>query len=173
MNRMASVAPPPAQHVEITLPGGFFLRAMQMEDLPQVAALETQSQRDPWPQQSFRAELENPRVSRPMVMVRKTEIAGFIVPWFIEDEVQIANIAVKANYRRQGLGSVMLSQIIHWAQRCQCRAAFLEVRRSNLAARRLYENLGFVEDGCRRQYYGREQEDAILMRKNLAPEHNH
>ena len=80
------------------------LRAMRPDDLPQVALLEAQSQLDPWPQPSFRAELENSRVSQPLVAVRDDEIVGYIVPWFIEDEAQIATIAVKENHPRRGLG---------------------------------------------------------------------
>lgn len=152
--------------------GEWVLRAMRWEDLPQVVAIEAHSQRDPWPQQSFRAELDNHGVSQPLVAVRKNEVAGYIVPWFIADEVQIANIAVKENFRRRGLGRAMLSWVLHLALARYCRKVCLEVRRSNVAARRLYENLGFVVEGIRRNYYGREREDAILMKKELVPKSN-
>ncbi len=159
-----------AQVVELERRDDFFLRAMCPEDLPQVVALETHSQRDPWAQQSFLSEFDNPRVSQPLVALLKNEVVGYIVPWFITDEVQIANLAVKENYRQQGLGRFMLSQVLHLAQKRQCRSAFLEVRKSNQAARRLYESLGFIVEGLRPHYYGRGQEDAILMKKNLIPE---
>ena len=45
------------------------------------------------------------------------------------------------------------------------RSALLEVRASNLAARRLYEKHGFVVEGVRRRYYSHPPEDAVLMRK--------
>src|SRR5262245_49186075 len=139
------------------------LRAMRLDDLPQVTAIEAQSQLDPWPQQSFRAELENPRVAQPLVAVRKNEIVGYVVPWFIEDEMQISTLDVKENYRRQGLARLMLSHVLRMALQRRCRQVFLEVRKSNLAARRLYEGLGFVMDGLRPRYYSCGQEDAILM----------
>jgi ribosomal-protein-alanine N-acetyltransferase len=148
------------------------LRAMHPDDLHQVVAIEAQSQLDPWPPPSFRAELENSSVSRPLVAVRKNEIVGYIVPWFIEDEVQIATIAVKESCRRQGLGRFLLSHVLESALRRRCRLVFLEVRKSNLAARRLYESLGFVVDGLRSRYYSRGLEDAILMKKEMDPKSN-
>ena len=153
-------------------PDDILVRAMGTDDLPHVAAIEAQSQRDPWPQPSFQAELENPEVSLPLVAVRKKEIVGYVVPWFVADEVQIANIGVKEEHRRQGLGRFLLSLVLQRAEQRRCRVVFLEVRRSNLPARRLYESLGFVEDGFRRHYYGRDREDAIVMKRNLGPEHN-
>ena len=149
-----------------------YLRAMHPDDLPQVAAIEAHSQLEPWPQPSFRAELENFRVSKPLVAVREHEIVGYIVPWFIEGEAQIATIAVKASYRRQGVGRLMLLHVLESALRHRCRLVFLEVRKSNLAARRLYEDLGFVVEGFRSRYYRRGMEDAILMKKELDSKSN-
>jgi ribosomal-protein-alanine N-acetyltransferase len=152
--------------------GELLLRRMELDDLPQVVAIEAQSQPDPWPQQSFRAELENSRVSLPLVVVRKNEIVGYVVPWFIEDEVQIATLAVKENHRRRGVGHFMLSHVLQLARQRFCCLVYLEVRESNLAARRLYEGLGFVVDGLRAQYYRRDREDAILMKKELVSKSN-
>ncbi|MGH7496787.1 MAG: ribosomal protein S18-alanine N-acetyltransferase [bacterium] len=148
------------------------LRAMHPDDLPHVTAIEAQSQLDPWSQTSFRAELENSRVSQPLVAVRENEIVGYIVCWFIADEAQVATIAVKESHRRRGLGRFMLSHALQLALRHRCRRVFLEVRKSNLAARRLYESLGFVVDGLRPRYYLPGQEDAILMKKELVSESN-
>jgi ribosomal-protein-alanine N-acetyltransferase len=44
------------------------------------------------------------------------------------------------------------------------RAVYLEVRESNLAARRLYAAEGFVPVGRRPRYYRRPTEDAIVLR---------
>ena len=97
-------------------PDDILVRAMGTDDLPHVAAIEAQSQRDPWPQPSFQAELENPEVWLPLVAVRKKEIVGYVVPWFVADEVQIANIGVKEEHRRQGLGRFLLSLVLQRAE---------------------------------------------------------
>ncbi len=143
------------------------LRAMQLADLPQVVAIEAQSHLEPWTQQAFRAELEGSLVAQPLVALRNDEIVGYVVPWFVVDEVQIANITVKENFRQRGIGRMLLEHVLKFAaERCS-RVVYLEVRDSNAAARAMYESMGFVVEGVRPKYYGRGREDAILMKKEL------
>ena len=47
--------------------------------------------------------------------------------------------------------------------------ATLEVRRSNAAALRLYEHLGFSLSGVRRNYYTNPVEDALILWRSIAP----
>lgn len=149
------------------------IRVMQLDDLPQVVAIEAQSHLEPWTQQAFRAELETSLVAEPFVALRNDEIVGYAVPWFVVDELQIANITVKENYRQLGVGRVLLMHVLALAAQRNCRIAYLEVRDSNAAARALYENLGFVIEGVRPKYYGRGQEDAVLMKKELLKTTDH
>lgn len=143
------------------------LRAMQLEDLPQVVALEAQSHLEPWTQQAFRAELETSLVAQPFVALRNEEIVGYVVPWFVADELQIANLTVKESFRQKGIGRTLLAHVLAMAEQRRCRIAYLEVRDSNVAARALYASMGFVVEGVRPKYYGRGQEDAVLMKKEL------
>ena len=143
------------------------VRAMSLNDLPQVVAIEAQSHLEPWTQQAFRAELETSLVAQPLVALRKDEIIGYVVPWFVVDELQIANLTVKESFRQLGVGRLMLTHVLQMASARNCRNAYLEVRDSNVAARALYESLGFFVEGVRPKYYGRAQEDAVLMKKNL------
>ena len=143
------------------------VRPMQLADLPQVVAIEAHSHLEPWTQAAFHAELEGSLVAQPFVALRKEEIVGYIVPWFVADELQVANITVKESYRRHGIGRMLLAHALELAQQRCCRIAYLEVRDSNAAARALYESMGFVVEGVRPKYYGRAQEDAILMKKDL------
>lgn len=143
------------------------LRPMRLEDLPQVVAIEAQSHLEPWTQQAFRAELEGSLVAQPFVALRNEEIVGYVVPWFVVDEVQIANITVKENFRQRGLGRMLLEHVLTLAAERRSRVVYLEVRDSNTAARALYESIGFVVEGMRPKYYGRGQEDAVLMKKEL------
>lgn len=145
----------------------FKLRPMQLDDVPQIVAIEAQSQLEPWTQQAFRAELEGSLVAQPFVALREEEVVGYIVPWFVVDELQIANITVKENYRRRGVGRMLLAHALKLAEERRSRIAYLEVRDSNSAARALYASMGFMVEGTRPKYYGRGQEDAILMKKEL------
>ncbi|KAA0224212.1 ribosomal protein S18-alanine N-acetyltransferase [bacterium] len=142
------------------------IRRMRQDDLSQVAAIAAHSYAEPWPQESFRVEL-NSEVSQPVVAERAGEIVGFIVAWIVTDEIEIANLTVKETFRRRGLGRMLLTHVLALAQARQCATAYLEVRRSNWAARRLYESMGFNDHSLRSRYYGRTGEDAIVMQKKL------
>ncbi len=88
------------------------------------------------------------------MLAREQHIAGFVVYSFVLDEACIHNVAVHPADQRKGLGRILLRAALevargHGVQRC-C----LEVRASNRAARGFYEQLGFREDGLRKNYYG-------------------
>ncbi|MDZ7289838.1 MAG: ribosomal protein S18-alanine N-acetyltransferase, partial [candidate division KSB1 bacterium] len=145
---------------------GAELRPMRPEDIDQVVAIEKRNFRNPWTHRAFRAEIEAVPVSQPLVVVYEDQIIGYVVPWFVADEMQIANIAIHENFRRRGLARQLIAHLCMLAQRRHCRVADLEVRRSNTAARQLYERMGFQVTSVRRNYYS-PNEDALLMSKNL------
>jgi len=147
---------------------GARLRRMRSEDLDQVLAIEQRNFHEPWTRRSFLAEIETAPLSQPLVVVYENQLVAYIVPWFIADELQIANVAVLENFRRRGLARHLIMHVRDLAQRRNCRVAHLEVRRSNTAAWKLYESLGFQITTVRRNYYG-PGEDALLMSKNLTP----
>jgi ribosomal-protein-alanine acetyltransferase len=78
----------------------------------------------------------------------------------------VLNVAVHPRYRRRGIGAVLMAEALREARERAAEAVTLEVRRSNLGARRLYASLAFEEVGVRRNYYGR-GEDALIMRLAL------
>jgi ribosomal-protein-alanine N-acetyltransferase len=147
---------------------GAQLRRMRPEDLDQVLAIERRNFHEPWTRRSFLAEIETAPLSQPLVVVHANQVVAYIVPWFIAGELQIANVAVHEDFRRRGLARQLIMHACDLAQRRNCRVAHLEVRRSNTAASRLYESLGFQTTTVRRNYYG-PNEDALLMSKNLTP----
>ena len=66
--------------------------------------------------------------------------------------------------RRRGLGKRLLSEFLDLARARSAEAVFLEVRESNLAARRLYEKCAFLESGRRKDYYRNPKEDSVNYR---------
>jgi ribosomal-protein-alanine N-acetyltransferase len=85
------------------------------------------------------------------------------------DELHINNLAVLPAFRRKGVAGALLEHVLKEGSALGARRATLEVRRSNEAARRLYERLGFTVTGIRRGYYTNPVEDAlILWRDDLA-----
>ena len=83
------------------------------------------------------------------------------------ERAEMVDLRVMASERRRGLGRQLL-----WASLTalgDVGAVELEVRSSNVAARALYESLGFSETGSRSNYYATPdgREDAILMTLTL------
>jgi ribosomal-protein-alanine N-acetyltransferase len=144
-------------------------RQMTLDDLADVVALDALSFSLPWPERSFRYELtQNPNASAWVAEVvvpdgGSLQIAGMIVVWLIIDEAHIGTIAVHPDYRRKGIGHKLLAHALLACHARGAMAAFLEVRRGNLAAQALYYRFGFEVIGERRRYYHDNGEDALLM----------
>ena len=94
-------------------------------------------------------------------------LAGFLVARYLPPEWELENIVVAPAVRRMGIGRHLMDALLVQARQTNSTSVFLEVRESNTAARRLYENLGFMETGRRKVYYINPHEDAVLYRKTL------
>jgi ribosomal-protein-alanine N-acetyltransferase len=143
----------------------FRLRRMILPDLPEVLAIERRSFPNPWPESTFRGELQNAGISHPLVAVKPEsgEILGYLIYWKIADEAQVNNLAVHPDFRNRRIGVEMLREVLATLSREDVRLVTLEVRRSNAPARRLYEKLGFKVMGIRKAYYSNPVEDALVL----------
>jgi len=142
---------------------------MVVEDLAEVVAIERASFTNPWTGPLFLQEL-GVAFSRITVACHpRGPLAGYVCRWVVADEVHVLNVAVDPRWRGRGLGSVLMRAVLEEAETSEAQAVTLEVRRSNLAGRRLYESFGFEEVGSRPNYYGR-GEDALILRLALRDE---
>jgi ribosomal-protein-alanine N-acetyltransferase len=91
------------------------------------------------------------------------KIIGFISARLIAPEMEIFNIAVLPEFRKQGIGGKLFGQILDCAVKNEAKVCWLEVRESNKIARKFYENLKFEIVGKRKNYYTNPAEDAILL----------
>ena len=133
------------------------------EDLPEVLGVEAGAYIAPWPEEAFRAELDNPCST---LLVAKSEgesIVGHMVYWHVAGEMQLQNIGVHPTARRRGIGRLLMGHLINEARKADADVIHMEVRASNVPAITLYRALGFQETGVRKAYYRVGQEDAILM----------
>jgi ribosomal-protein-alanine N-acetyltransferase len=134
-----------------------------------VLEIERLSFEQPWSLASFRRELSL-SFSRLMVAVTEDDedgggtIAGYLCRWLVAGESHILNIAAHPDFRRRGVGMALMAEAVAEAHARKVSLMILEVRRSNLEARRLYRKFGFEERRLRRNYYG-PGEDALVMER--------
>ncbi len=95
------------------------------------------------------------------------EVAAFLVAYEVDSQWELENLVVRERFRRSGLGTRLLRELMGHAQAEQGSAIFLEVRESNQAARRLYEWCGFEKTGLRKNYYHDPAGHAVLYRRLL------
>lgn len=140
-----------------------------LAELDAILAIEQASFTSPWTREMYLAEFENRNVSFFFVIREAERIFGFCSCWRVLDELHINNIAIDPAHRGRGAGTRLLAAVLGEGAKLGARRATLEVRRSNVAARRLYERLGFTLAGVRRAYYTNPVEDAlVLWREGLA-----
>ena len=119
---------------------------------------------DAWSEKSVASELTN-QLSLWLVVVDGDRVAGYVGSQTVCDETDMMNVAVTADYRRQGLGEKLVLALVEELKAVNSKCLTLEVRDSNTPARTLYEKLGFQQIGLRKNYYRNPKEDACILRK--------
>lgn len=139
-------------------------RLADEQDLDGVLAVESESFSNPWTRDMYTWELQNQSMCH-ILLVRTADcrVAGFCAFWLVFDEIHINNIAMRPGFRTRGIGTALLRQVLAEGRQLGARRATLEVRASNVQARRLYARLGFRQAGLRRNYYSHPVEDALIL----------
>ena len=137
---------------------------MQQMHVQQIADLEKECFFDPWSVTSITSELHNP-LSLWLVAMDGMHVVGYVGSQSVLDGADVMNLAVSAQYRRQGIAQNLMLQLEEQLKEKGVRMLALEVRVSNTAAIKLYELIGFRQVGCRPRYYTNPKEDAYILRK--------
>ena len=120
----------------------------------------------PWSRKMLAEELDNQCAAFLVAEDAATgQVIGYAGLLVAADEGYITNIAVAESCRRQGLGRAMLGALIDHCRESGASFLTLEVRQSNAPAIALYESMGFLPEGRRKNFYRQPTEDAILMTK--------
>ena len=127
-------------------------------DISFVLAAEKLLFSDPWQESAIAEHLVSSHLVF-FVFEEEGERQGYLLGSLIPPEGEIYRVATLPSYRRRGVGEALCR-----AHLATCDSCYLEVRRGNKAARALYERLGFVLVGERRDYYKNPREDACLYR---------
>ncbi|MCH1981967.1 ribosomal protein S18-alanine N-acetyltransferase [Ruminococcus sp. OA3] len=138
------------------------IRDMQIDDLEQVMPIESENFSVPWSETGFFSFLIREDAIF-LVAEEEREILGYCGVLMVPDEGDITNVAVKKDRQHQGIGKLLVQELIKKSSDAGVTTLHLEVRESNTPAIGLYQKLGFVQVGVRRNYYEAPAEDGIMM----------
>ena len=138
---------------------------MTADHLDEVAELERICFTTPWSRNMLAEELDNYLSAFLVALDDQDHVVGYAGLQAVLDEGYITNIAVAESCRRKGLGRAMLGALIDHCRESGASFLTLEVRQSNAPAIALYESMGFLPEGRRKNFYRQPTEDAILMTK--------
>ncbi|MCX6085378.1 MAG: ribosomal protein S18-alanine N-acetyltransferase [Caldiserica bacterium] len=155
----------------MTLTRLIMLRAASVRDLKAIWEIEEASYAAPWPKETFFVDITFNADAKYFVALVDKRIVGFIGGWFKEGQLHIVNVATLPASRKSGVAKQLVLFLLDLARDLKMESAFLEVRRSNVAAQRLYEGLGFAVTGLKPMYYPDNLEDGLLMTKELRSAH--
>lgn len=143
------------------------LRPALSADLAAFVALERAAFDDPWTSAQLQEALSWSGAIAHVAEADDGTVIGYILGRVIVDEAEILSIATRPSRRRAGIGRDLLGEALKAMAQRGAHAVWLEVRRSNQAARALYQSAGFVAAGLRKGYYRRPVEDALVLRRDL------
>ncbi len=135
-------------------------------DLDAIVAIENVSFPSPWPKRIFEREIQAKNSYKRVIRFQGSVVA-YIVTWTIYDEVHILNIAVHPDFRKIGLGKMLMWDCLNFSLDRGLKLAILEVRVSNTSAIKLYQKIGFKTLRIRKKYYSDTGEDAYVMMYEL------
>lgn len=145
------------------------IREMQLDDLEQVMTIEEANFSVPWTETGFFTFLLREDTLF-LVAEEGEKILGYCGLVTVQDEGDITNVAVEKNSQNQGIGKKLLEEMFQRTQKAGVCRLFLEVRAGNAAALHLYEKMGFVQMGIRKNYYEQPVEDGVVMMREKAPD---
>lgn len=140
---------------------------MTADHLDEAAELERICFSDPWSRNMLAEELKNDCASFLAAVDDSGRLAGYAGIQVVLDEGYILNVAVRPEFRRNGIAEKLLNVFVSFAQAHSLAFLTLEVRASNYPAILLYGKMGFRGVGRRKNYYEHPQEDAVIMTREF------
>lgn len=133
------------------------------ESAPEIASIDAEWNPLPWGAELFRSECNN-QVSSRHGAYFEGNLIGYLFSHVVLDSAHIVSFGIHRLWRRRRIGEGLLIHSLRNMQRQGVQSVTLEVRATNVAARALYEKMGFCAVGIRRKYYSDNNEDAVTMR---------
>lgn len=142
------------------------IRPVESRDIPAILEIQNSCREAAqWSEDGYRALAHSGESA--WLAEQNGNIAGFLVARVVASEMEILNLAVRVNLRRQGIATALLRESLRWGVQAGSLRAFLEVRSSNMTAQQFYEAQGFSPAGSRPNYYHAPDEDALIFSRAL------
>ena len=139
------------------------IRRMTIRDVDAVTAIEQAVFPRPWTKADFEKEMTKNVCARYLVAETEGKLVAYAGVWVVLDEGQVTKIAVLSEFRSRGIGETVFRALLQYAANLGAAFVTLEVRESNMPARRLYEKCGFISVGIRKKYYEDNGENGVIM----------
>jgi [ribosomal protein S18]-alanine N-acetyltransferase len=144
------------------LRGHLKFEPLKPKHLPAVLAIENKVNIAPWSERSFNNEVDHPHGIF-LAAILDGEVIGYGGVWLVVDEAHVINIAIEDGKRRRGIGFEVMQELLRQSKEAGMACSTLEVRAGNEAAISMYEKLGYIRAGLRKNYYPVNKEDAVVM----------
>jgi ribosomal-protein-alanine N-acetyltransferase len=142
------------------------IRKINFSDFTTISKLERDVFKDCWSKKIIEDQINHVNAIN-LLLIEKNQVLGYIFAQNYTDFVEIQRIGVSKNARRKRIGETLVKEIEIIAAQLNINKILLEVRKDNLPAIKLYQKLQFGIDSIRKKYYALDNEDAILMSKEL------
>ena len=145
------------------------IKSLISNEVSEVAALDRVCLGGFWADDAYLREIDSDKSSLVGLHLSEFEngnssqMIGMGCLWSIVEEAHITLLAIHPDYRRQGLGQLLLLYLLKDAIARKLEWATLEVNENNLAAVRLYQKYGFEIAGKRKNYYQPAGDDALVL----------
>lgn len=145
----------------------FEIRTMTDDDVTQCVEIADESSLSFWSEDAYHRELSRTDAIA-VVAAELHHVLGFIIGRIVAGpEAEIYNIGVRADARRAGIGRSLIDSFGRECRKLNVNSIWLEVRISNIAAIKFYEEADFVQVSVRKGFYSNPLEDALLMNKKI------
>ena len=143
-----------------------YLKTALTQDIEAIVALDKLCFGGIWTADGYLREIDSPNSSLLLLWLeanQQLKLVGLGCLWSIVEEAHITLLGIHPEHQRLGLGKTLLCYLLEDALKRQLERATLEVRASNQAAIKLYEQYGFKLAGKRKNYYPQTGEDALIL----------
>lgn len=142
------------------------LRPLSLTDIDRVCELEKKNLPVPWNRQQVEGEFQKP-VSILVGIEKNSKLIGYIISNLVADELHILSLCIDKGERRNGYATLLIMHLFEIAIDQGGKSVWLEVRKSNVEARLLYQRLDFLQHSVRFNYYSDNGEDAVILNRAL------